>query len=47
VSPVGIVHDAVEVYCFTLFDLFVNVGIVKASSSSNTAENIDYKDSFF
>jgi hypothetical protein len=23
VSPVGIVHDAVEVYCFTLFDLFV------------------------
>jgi hypothetical protein len=23
VSPVGIVDDAVEVYCFTLFDLFV------------------------
>jgi hypothetical protein len=23
VSLVGIVHDAVEVYCFTLFDLFV------------------------
>jgi hypothetical protein len=23
VFPVGIVHDAVEVYCFTLFDLFV------------------------
>jgi hypothetical protein len=23
VSPVGIVHDTVEVYCFTLFDVFV------------------------
>jgi hypothetical protein len=25
VSPVGIVLDAVEIYCFTLFDLFVTL----------------------